>query len=107
MTSLSGIFAALSDDTRRAVLHQLKGGEAKVSNLASSFDMTLTGVSNHLQTLKNAGLIEIEKRGRTRYCRLKPHTLRLASNWFDDYEAFWDHQLDRIEDALTADKDPR
>ena len=56
-------FAALSDPTRRGILHQLGRGRATISELAERFEMTLTGVKKHIQLLEQAELVVTEKRG--------------------------------------------
>ncbi|MEP2706283.1 MAG: metalloregulator ArsR/SmtB family transcription factor [Roseibium sp.] len=101
MTGLSQTFAALGDETRRAILAQLMEGEVPVSDLAKQHDMTLTGVSNHLRVLNEAGLLIVEKRGRTRFCRINSRALKDASDWLDDYRSFWTRQLDNMAQVLT------
>jgi DNA-binding transcriptional ArsR family regulator len=100
LETLNQRFAALGDETRRAILAQLIEGEAPISDLAKSFDMTLTGVSNHVRVLSEAGLLSVEKRGRTRHCRINPQGLKDASNWFEDYRSFWTRQLDNMAEVL-------
>lgn len=100
MATLNQTFTALGDETRRAILTQLMEGEVPVSDLAKSFDMTLTGVSNHVRVLSEAGLLSVEKRGRTRHCSLNPHALRDASDWLEDYRNFWIRQLDNMAEIL-------
>ncbi|PVB61662.1 metalloregulator ArsR/SmtB family transcription factor [Labrenzia sp. 011] len=97
MTHLDATFSALSDSTRRAIVARLSDGEASLSELAEPFEMSLTAVSKHLKVLSDAGLVEIEKRGRTRHCRLQGAPIKEAVDWLSKYEAFW---LDRF-DALA------
>lgn len=96
MDGLNQTFAALSDDTRRTILARLMEGEAPLSELAKPFDMSLTGVSNHMRVLSEAGLVIVEKRGRTRHCRINAQALKEASDWLDDYCGFWGRQLDNM-----------
>lgn len=100
MGTLNQTFTALGDETRRAILAQLIEGEAPISDLAKSFDMTLTGVSNHVRVLSEAGLLSVEKRGRTRHCSINPQALKNASDWFEDYRSFWMRQLDNMAEVL-------
>ncbi|GLR72991.1 ArsR/SmtB family transcription factor [Agaribacter marinus] len=102
MGSLDQTFHALGDETRRTILAQLLNGEASVSELANQHDMTLTGVSNHLRVLNEAGLVRVEKRGRTRHCRIEPMVLKEASDWLDDYRCFWVRQLDNMAHVLKG-----
>lgn len=96
MDTLDSTFAALSDKTRRAILGRLMHGEARLSDLAAPFDMSLTAVSKHVRVLNDAGLVVIEKRGRTRHCRLNADALEEASDWLVDYKAFWTQRLDGL-----------
>ncbi len=104
MDHLNATFAALSDETRRAILHQLMAGEARLSDLARPFDMSQTAVSKHVRVLKEAGLVDIEKRGRTRHCRLKAEALKDASDWLAEYRAFWTQQFENLAQHLKENK---
>ena len=103
MDHLDTIFAALSDGTRRAILAQLQQGEARLSDLAEPFNMSQTAVSKHVRVLSDAGLLIVEKRGRTRHCRLNSEPMKLATDWLADYQAFWTHQLDSLAQHLAND----
>ncbi len=100
MSSLDQTFSALGDPTRRAILARLTLGEAKLSDIAEPFDMSQTGVTRHVHVLKEAGLLTVEKRGRTRYCRLTPAPLQDASDWIADYEKFWANRLEDLASYL-------
>ena len=96
MGNLSTTFAALGDETRREILAQLANGEARLSDLAEPFEMSQTAVSKHVRVLVKAGLAEVEKRGRSRHCRLKADGLREASEWLAEYREFWTQQLEKL-----------
>ena len=102
MVNLDATFAALSDETRRAILEQLMHGEARLSDLAEPFDMSQTAVSKHVRVLRNAGLLVVEKRGRTRHCRLNAHAMKDASDWLADYRSFWTQQFDNLAQHLAG-----
>jgi len=102
--NLNATFAALSDETRRTILTQLMLGEARLSDLAEPFQMTQTAVSKHVQVLSDAGLLTVEKRGRTRHCRLNAVKLKEASDWLKDYETFWDTQFKQLSDYFDREK---
>jgi DNA-binding transcriptional ArsR family regulator len=95
-TGLDGVFAALGDPTRRAIVARLAEGEAALSELAGPFDMSLPAVSKHVRVLIAAGLVAQEKRGRTRYCRLERQPLHAAGTWISNYADFWRGQLDSL-----------
>lgn len=104
---LDATFGALADSTRRAILARLALGETSVTEIAARFDISLPGVMKHLHVLEGAGLLESEKDGRVRRCRLSPAPLRTAAEWIDFYQQFWEEQLDALEDYLaeTADEE--
>ena len=96
MGNLDATFAALSDETRRAILARLIQGEARLSDLAAPFEMSQTAVSKHVRVLSDAGLVVVEKRGRTRHCRLNAHPMKQATDWLSEYQTFWTHQFDNL-----------
>lgn len=95
-------FHALSDPTRRAVLSRLAEGEIPVSVLAEPFDMALPSFAQHLKVLEDCGLIASEKRGRSRWCRLKPARFEEAANWMEAERRRWTERLDRLETFLDS-----
>ena len=101
--NLDDTFSALSDETRRAILKRLMQGEAALSELADPFNMTQTAVSKHVKVLNQAGLVEIEKRGRVRHCKLNAKAMKAAYEWIGDYQTFWTQQLDNLGDFLLKE----
>ncbi|WP_295809019.1 metalloregulator ArsR/SmtB family transcription factor [uncultured Nitratireductor sp.] len=95
-------FHALSDPTRRAVISRLVEGELPVSALAEPFDMALPSFSQHLRVLEDCGLIESEKRGRSRWCRLVPTRFEEAADWMETERRRWTERLDRLEVYLDS-----
>ncbi len=95
---LDAALAAVADPTRRAIVARLAQGPTTVGDIAEPFDMSLPAISKHLTVLERAGLIDREKVGRERHCRLRPAPLEAVSSWVQQYAVFWQHQLD----SLTA-----
>ena len=102
MSALNSTFAALGDETRRGILAQLALGEARLSELAEPFAMSQTAVSKHVRVLENAGLVAVEKRGRSRHCRLNATGLKVAAEWLSDYEAFWTGRFQNLREHLEG-----
>ena len=100
--TLSLTFAALSDPTRRAILHRLSKGEANVSDLARPFDMSLPAITKHLKVLEKAGLISKTREAQRRPCRLNPDALKDAVDWIEQYRAFWEESFDRLDEHLKS-----
>ena len=98
-TRFDASFAALADPTRRGVLEQLGRGDASITDLASKFHMTLTGMKKHVSVLEQAGLVETEKVGRVRSCRLGSRRLEDEAAWIESYRQLWAarfNDLDRV-----------
>ena len=94
------IFHALGDPTRRAIMEKLGEGPISVSRLAEPLDISLAAVVQHLQVLEDSGLVQTEKLGRVRTCRLEPTGLAAASQWIGERRSMWEHSLDRLGDFL-------
>jgi DNA-binding transcriptional ArsR family regulator len=101
---LDDAFAALSDPTRRGILERLGRGDASISELAASFEMSLTGLKKHVQILEEAGLVVTEKVGRVRTCRLGPRRLDDESAWIDGYRQMLEDRYNRLEEFLERTK---
>jgi DNA-binding transcriptional ArsR family regulator len=99
--SLSVVFAALADPTRRAILERLMDGEVTVSELAQPFDMSLPAISKHLKVLERAGLIAKGRDAQWRPCRLEADPLKEVAAWMEPYRQFWEERYDRL-DAYLA-----
>jgi DNA-binding transcriptional ArsR family regulator len=99
--SLSLVFSALADPTRRAIVHRLVSGEATVSELAQPFTISFQAVSKHLQVLEHAGLVTRTRRAQERPCRLRPEAMASASAWLGDYRQLWETSFDRLDEHLT------
>jgi DNA-binding transcriptional ArsR family regulator len=101
---LSLTFAALADPTRRALLARLSHGEASVTALARPFlkTMSLPAITKHLKVLEHAGLITKTRDAQWRPCRLNGAPLFHATNWIEQYRAFWEESLDRLGTYLKS-----
>jgi DNA-binding transcriptional ArsR family regulator len=97
---LNASFAALSDATRRGILEQLGRGDASISDLASTFDMTLTGMKKHVGVLEQAGLVATQKIGRVRTCRLGPRQLEQETAWLERYRQLWAARFDALDEVV-------
>jgi DNA-binding transcriptional ArsR family regulator len=104
LPDLDGVFHALSDPTRRAIIGALVHGPKTVGELAQPFDISLPAVSKHLKVLEHARLVTREVRGREHHCHLLPQSLASARDWLSFYSGFWEERLDAL-DALLRNRD--
>lgn len=99
---LDRTFFALSDPTRRSILQRLGQGTATIGELAEPYGLTLNGLKKHVGILEEVGLVNTEKVGRARECRLGPAQLREVTAWLEDYRRVWQGRLDRFGDYVEA-----
>jgi DNA-binding transcriptional ArsR family regulator len=97
---------ALADPTRRAILGRLSQGEARVTDLAAPFDISLNSVSKHIRVLERAGLVVRRKRGREHLLSFDPAALDAAWAWMDEQRARWTRSLHAL-DALLKEEDEK
>src|SRR5580692_6819523 len=100
---LDGVFRALADPTRRAMLRSLAAGERNIGELAAPFRMSLAAASKHVKVLESAGLVRRKVQGRSHICRIEPSPLAAADRWLRYYERFWSKRLDALEALLKTE----
>lgn len=101
--ALDQVFMALADPTRRAILAMLLEDDMAVTDVAAPFSMSLAAISKHLGVLVDAGLVSQEKRGRVKWCKLEPDSLREASVWMQAFGQFEPIHLDAFERFLAQE----
>ena len=94
------IFQALADPSRRAIFESLTRGEAAVKDLTARFDISQPAVSQHLATLRDAGLVAGRRDGRRVLYRVDPRGMKPLIDWIAHYRAFWMANLGRLEKLL-------
>ena len=99
-TRVNVSFAAISDATRRGVLEQLGRADASITDLASKFHMTLTGMKKHVGVLEQAGLVTTQKIGRVRTCKLGLSALEEEAAWIERYRLLWDARFDELDKVV-------
>jgi len=100
---LDDTLVALADETRRDILQRLSRGEARVTELAEPYDISLNSVSKHIRILERAGLVRRRVAGRDHFLALDPAPMDAAAAWIERTRAFWASRLDRLEAALRAE----
>jgi DNA-binding transcriptional ArsR family regulator len=94
---------ALADPTRRAILQRLSKGEARVTEVAEPFDISLNSVSKHIRILERADLVKRRVSGREHFLTFNPAPMENAAEWMKRHRIFWTERLDALEAALRAD----
>jgi DNA-binding transcriptional ArsR family regulator len=102
-TNLDLTLVALADPTRRAILQRLSRGEARVTELAQPFAISLNGVSKHIRMLERANLVRRRRAGREHFLSFNPRPLDEAADWISRQRAFWTERLDALDALLRAE----
>jgi DNA-binding transcriptional ArsR family regulator len=102
-TGLDHTLLALADPTRRAILQRLAAGEARVTEIADPFAMSLNGVSKHIRMLERADLVRRRRAGREHFLSLNPEPLDAAAEWIAAQRALWAARLDVLAELLRAE----
>lgn len=97
---LNAVFAALADPTRRAIIERLSRGQARVTEAAEPFRMSLNAVSKHIRTLEASGMVERHRKGRVHILTVNLRSLDEAVGWIEQTRDFWEGRLDAMEGAL-------
>ena len=102
-TELDHTLLALADPTRRAILQRLSRGEARVTELAQPFAMSLNAVSKHIRMLERARLVRRRRVGREHLLSIDPQPLDAAAEWINAQRALWTARLDALDALLQAE----
>jgi DNA-binding transcriptional ArsR family regulator len=100
-SNLDDTLMALADPTRRAILQRLSLGEARVTEVAQPFAISLNSVSKHIRTLERAHLVRRRRAGREHILSFNPEPLDEAAAWIETQRAFWTARLDVLERELS------
>jgi DNA-binding transcriptional ArsR family regulator len=101
--NLDNTLMALADPTRRAILARLAEGEARVTEIAKPFAISLNSVSKHIRVLERAELLKRRRKGREHLLTYNPQPLDAAAAWIEEMRVFWTARLDALEHALRAE----
>ena len=106
-TQLDGVFNALCDPTRRAILARLTDTDARVTDIAAQFPISLNSISKHIRMLERAGLVTRSVQGRDHLLSLNATPLADASEWLERYRRFWEGRLASLEKYVISRKRKR
>ncbi|MGO1184329.1 MAG: ArsR/SmtB family transcription factor [Micrococcaceae bacterium] len=102
--SLSMVFAALADPTRRGILSKLAQGPATVGEVAAPFQVSASAISQHLKVLERAGLVTRTTHAQWRTLSMQTEPLDHAAKWVEQQRREWNLRLDALEAHLETMK---
>jgi DNA-binding transcriptional ArsR family regulator len=102
--TLSRVFAALADPTRRDMVARLSEGDATVSQLAEPYRMTLQAVYKHLRVLEDAGLVSRPQGPQPRPVRLELQAFDVMDIWLERHRERAEQRYRRLDAVLATMK---
>jgi DNA-binding transcriptional ArsR family regulator len=101
-------FAALADDTRRAIVRLVaKNGELTSTEISKNFEMSPPAISQHLKILKEANVLNMKKDAQKRIYTLNGSGMDEMEKWLLDIRNLWNGRLDRLDKYLLKMKSER
>jgi len=97
---LDDAFIAMADPTRRAILARLALAEARVTEIAGDFPVSLNAISKHIKILERAGLVRRTVQGRDHILALNATAMVEAAEWIGYYRQFWEDRLASLENFV-------
>ncbi len=95
------VFQAIADPVRRDIIKLLAEEALTINAVAEKFDVSRPAISKHLRILNECGLVEINQKGRERYCQIQPKNLIPAFLWIEQYKSLWEDKIDSFEQHLN------
>ena len=96
------VFQAIADPVRREIIDLLSKQSMNLNAVAEQFAISRPAISKHMKILNECGIVDIEKLGRERHCRIRSESLFEVSNWVNQYRELWENKLDSLEDYLNT-----
>jgi DNA-binding transcriptional ArsR family regulator len=100
---LDHTLTALADPTRRAILARLSAGEARVTDVAAPFSISLNSVSKHIRILERATLVRRRRVGREHLLALDPKPLEALAKWLEEQRRLWTWRLGELDKLLKRE----
>jgi DNA-binding transcriptional ArsR family regulator len=94
------VFQAIADPVRREIIDLLAHQSMNLNTIAEHFDISRPAISKHIRILRECGIIDIERHGRERHCRIRSESLFEVSEWANQYRELWEEKLDSFEQYL-------
>jgi DNA-binding transcriptional ArsR family regulator len=95
------VFQAIADPNRRQIIDMLSKEPMTLNAIAERFDISRPAISQHIKYLIECGIVEVEQKGRERYCRIQTQNLVPAFLWLEKYHKQWEDRIDSFEEYVN------
>jgi DNA-binding transcriptional ArsR family regulator len=98
-------FTALADPTRRKIVELLaRDGQLTATEISAQFPVSPQAISQHLKVLREAELVQVEKRAQQRIYRLNSRAMLELEEWARQLRGLWIQRFDAMEKVLEEEK---
>ncbi len=99
------VFDALAEPTRRDILEMLAlSGKLSASDIYKKFDVSHPAISQHLKVLREAKLVQVEKKAQQRIYQLNPKAMSELEEWIGKMTKSWNQRFDKLDVLLKVEK---
>lgn len=98
-------YTALADPTRRKIIELLaRTGQLSATEISDQFPVSPQAISQHLKVLREAKLVQVEKRAQQRIYRINPGAMLELEDWARQLRQLWNQRFDALDEVLEAEK---
>jgi len=101
------VFQAISDPTRREIIHLIAHQPLNLNTIAENFQMSRPAISQHMKILIECGLVTVNQKGRERYCEARLDKLDEVAQWVEQYRMVWQQKHNRLDKILEKFTDKK
>lgn len=101
MNKRRDVFQAIADPTRREILCMIANEPLNLNSIAENFDMSRPAVSQHIKVLNESGLVVLRKKGRQRFCYIRPQKIKEVDKWLEQFRQLWEDRFNQLDKVLT------
>ena|SRR6185369_15295573 len=99
------MFAALAEPTRRTIVEILATkGQLSASDICDRFPISPPAISQHLRVLREAKVVQMEKRGQQRLYQINPPAMLELEEWARHMTQLWEQRFDALDKLIEAEK---
>jgi DNA-binding transcriptional ArsR family regulator len=99
------MFFAIAEPTRRNIIEMLAtNGELSATDISGRFSSSAPAISQHLKVLREADIVNVEKRAQQRIYSINPKRINEMEKWFTDLRGFWEDRFDALDEVLKEEK---
>ncbi len=94
------VFQAIADPTRREILSLIAKEPLNLNSIAENFEMSRPAISQHIKVLDESGLVIMRKKGRQRFCCIRPQKIKEVDKWIEPFRKLWEDRFNQLDQVL-------